>query len=416
MDEAQAMALLDARSRFGMKPGLDTIRGMLSIIGDPHERVKVVHVAGSNGKGSVCAMVAAALQEAGHRTGLYTSPHLVSFRERIRVNGADITGAELGEAMSALQPALEKYPEATYFEVATALAFWHFAKVGVDIVVLEVGLGGRLDATNVCAAPLVTVVTNVSLEHTDVLGHTEEEIAREKGGIIKQGVPVITAASGGALQEITKLATRHGASLSVLGKGFIAIPGEDSLLEVEGLREYGEVRVPLDGAHQLDNAALALAAVDAVDRAGVAVGVEAAKGGLAKTQWLGRLQTISGSPRLLLDGAHNPAGMHTLAAFLQQQKIRPVVLFGALRDKDWMQMIEILAPCVRDGVVTRVPSARAADPQEGARMFSQMGVMGIAVDDVGHALRTAQGIAGPDGTVLVAGSLYLVGDVLARLG
>lgn len=416
MDEAQAMALLDARARFGMKPGLETIRGMLALVGNPHQRVKVVHVAGSNGKGSVCAMIAASLREAGHKTGLYTSPHLVSFRERIRVGGADITGEELGVAMSALEPALEKFPEATYFEVATALAFWHFARSGVEVVVLEVGLGGRLDATNVCDAPLVTVVTNISLEHTDVLGHSEEEIAREKGGIIKQGVPVITGASGAALVELRSIAARLGAPLSVLGVDFIAIPGEPPLLEVEGLRAFGEVRVPLEGAHQLDNAALALAALDALDRAGIAVSVEAAKGGLARTRWLGRLQTIPGSPRILLDGAHNPAGMLALAAFLQQEKIRPVVLFGALRDKDWMQMIEILAPCVRDGVVTRVPSARAADPQEGARMFSQMGVIGLWVDDVGHALDTAKGIAGPDGTVLVAGSLYLVGDVLARLG
>lgn len=419
MNEREALALLDARARFGARYGLETTLGMLDAVGNPHHRLKAVHVAGTNGKGSVCALLAAALQEAGHRTGLYTSPHLVRFHERIRVDGKDVSGEELARAMEAIRPALEKYPEATYFEVATVLALWHFARVGVEVVVLETGLGGRLDATNVFPRPLVTVVTNVSLEHTDVLGDTEQAIAREKGGIVKPGVPFVTGATGEALSTLRGIAFEKGAPLRVLGDDFIPLPGEKDeagqTFDVSGLRDHPTLRIPFPGEHQLENAAIALAALDVLDAAGLPAPVEAVARGFPKARWPGRLQRVPGQPALLLDGAHNPAGMLALAAHLQAEGVKPVAVFGALADKDWRTMVEILAPHLRDAVVTRVPSPRALDPQEAARMFSQMGLFGMVVDDPAHALRTAKGVAGPDGLVLVTGSLYLVGDVLARL-
>ena len=419
MNEREALALLDARARFGARYGLDATLGMLAAVGNPHERLKVVHVAGTNGKGSVCALLAAALQEAGHRTGLYTSPHLVRFHERVRVDGRDITGDELARAVDAIRPALDKYPEATYFEAATVLALWHFAQAGVEVVVLETGLGGRLDATNVFPRPLATVVTNVSLEHTEVLGTTEAAIAKEKGGIVKPGVPLVTGATGEALDALRGIAFEKGAPLRVLGDDFVPIPGEKDeagqTFDVSGLRDYPTLRIPFHGDHQLENAALALAALDAAHEAGLAVPLDAALRGFPRARWPGRLQRVPGKPALLLDGAHNPAGMTALAAHLRAEGLKPVAVFGALADKDWAQMVEILAPHLKDAVVTRVPSSRALEPQEAARMFSQMGLFGMVVDDVGHALRTAKGIAGPDGVVLVTGSLYLVGDVLGRL-
>ena len=419
MNEREALALLDARARFGARYGLETTLGMLDAVGNPHRRLKAVHVAGTNGKGSACALLAAALQAAGHRTGLYTSPHLVRFHERIRVDGKDVTGEELARAMDAIRPALEKYPEATYFEAATVLALWHFAHAGVEVVVLETGLGGRLDATNVFDRPLCTVVTNVSLEHTEILGKTESAIAKEKGGIAKPGVPLVTGATGEALDALRAIAFEKGAPLRVLGADFIPIPGErdadGQTFEVSGLRDYPPLRIPFPGDHQLENAALALAALDAVDAAGLPVPVDAAAQGFPRARWPGRLQHVPGAPALLLDGAHNPAGMYALAAHLQAEKIRPVAVFGALADKDWAQMVEILAPHLKDAIVTRVPSPRALEPQEAARMFSQMGIFGMVVDDPAHALRTAKGVAGAEGVVLVTGSLYLVGDVLARL-
>ena len=408
MNEQEALAALDARARFGMRPGLETMRGMLRAMGDPHAGLKVVHVGGTNGKGSVSAMVAAALHEAGHRTGLYTSPHLVRFHERIRVDGADVSGDALARAMAKVP--LADFPEATYFEVATALAFQHFRDAGVEAAVLEVGLGGRLDATNVMERPLVTVLTNVALDHTDVLGPTEEAIAREKAGITRPGVPLVTGASGPALAALREVAQ---GPVRVLGDDFVPMPLGERRLEVHGLRDYGEVEIPLAGAHQVDNAALALAALDEADRAGLPVPVDAARRGLRRTRWPGRLDRRG---NLLLDGAHNPAGALALAEHLKATGERPVLVFGALADKDWRLMVEVLAPLVRDAVVTRVPSPRALEPMEAARAFSMMGLFGMVVEDPGHALATAQGIAGPDGVVLVTGSLYLVGDVLARLG
>lgn len=423
MDEAEALRILDERARFGQHLGLDVVRGMLATLGDFHRDLPVVHVAGTNGKGSVCALVAAALDACGHRVGLYTSPHLVRFHERIRVGDRDILPNELAAAMARIRPALDAFPQATYFEVATVLALRHFVDVGVDVVVLEVGLGGRLDATNVFERPLVTVITNISLEHTEVLGKTEAEVAREKGGIIKPGVPVVLGATGEALETLRGIAAERGAPITTLGDDFIPIPGDElpdgagQTLDVQGLaRDWGELRIPLVGAHQQENAALALATLDILDAAGIRAPLAEARRGLMRARWPGRLQRIPGRPALLLDGAHNAAGMRALAAHLAARNLRPVVVFGALADKAWMEMVEALAPNVRDAIVTRVPSARALEPQEAARAFSMMGLFGMVVEDPGHALRTAENVAGPDGTVLVTGSLYLVGDVLARVG
>ncbi|HVM44580.1 MAG TPA: folylpolyglutamate synthase/dihydrofolate synthase family protein [Candidatus Thermoplasmatota archaeon] len=414
MNEQEALALLDARARFGQRMGLETMRGMLAALDDFHQELRVVHVGGTNGKGSVCAMVASALAASGRRTGLYVSPHLVRFHERIQLDGVEITGAQLARAAQRCLPALEAFPEATYFEVATLLALRHFADEGAEVVVLEVGLGGRLDATNVLERPLATAITNISLEHTDVLGKTEEAIARVKAGILRPGVPCVTGATGEALAVIRARAAELGAPLLVMGDDFVPATGEPDadgqLLDVLGARDHVALRIPLAGAHQAENAAVAVALLDLLRVPELAI-----RQGLARARWPGRLQVVEGSPRILLDGAHNPAGAQALAAHLKARGLRVVLVFGALADKDWPAMVAELAPHVRDAIVTRVPSARAADPQDIARVFSMGGIFGMVVDEPGHALRTAEGIAGPDGTVLVTGSLYLVGDILARL-
>jgi dihydrofolate synthase/folylpolyglutamate synthase len=318
--------------------------------------------------------------------------------------------------MARIRPALDAFPEATYFEVATALAFQRFADAGVEVAVVETGLGGRLDATNALERPAATVITNVALDHTEVLGPTEEAIAAEKGGIVKPGVPLVTGATGGALGVLRAIAAERGAPLHALGDDFVAAPlAQDAAgqtLEVHGLRDYGEVRIPFAGAHQVENAALALAALDALDAAGVRVPVEAARRGLARARWPGRLQRVEGSPALLLDGAHNPAGAVALAEHLRATGLKPVLLFGALADKDWQTMVEVLAPCVRDAVCTRPPSPRALDPGEAARAFSRAGVIGTVIEEPARALAAAERMAGDDGLVLVTGSLYLVGAVL----
>jgi dihydrofolate synthase/folylpolyglutamate synthase len=419
MNADEAMILIDARARFGQKLGLDTMRGMLAACGDFHKTLRVMHVAGTNGKGSVCAMAANVLTTAGHKTGLYTSPHLVRFSERIQVDGREIQDEELVRALERVRPGLDAFPEATYFEVATLVALRHFVDVAVDVVVLEVGLGGRLDATNVFERPLVTLITNISLEHTDILGATEEAIAHEKAGIARADVPLLTGAREGALHEIREVAAALGAPIFRLGDDVVPMPDTvdetGQTFDIIGIRDHADLRIPLLGAHQVDNATLAVAALDILDAAGVKVPELAIREGLANVRWPGRLQRIEGRPVLLLDGAHNPAGAMALAAYLGATKQRPVLIFGALADKDWVKMVEALAPHCSDAIVTRVPSPRALEPQEAARMFSQMGIFGMVVDDPAHALRTAEGIAGPDGLVLVTGSLYLVGDVIGRL-
>lgn len=414
MKETDALALIEDRARFGQRMGLETMRGMLAALGDFHKTLSVVHVAGTNGKGSVCAMLASALLRSGKCVGLYTSPHLVRFHERIQVDGVEIAGPSLARAVEQCLPALEKFPEATYFEAATLVALRHFVNERVDVVVLEVGLGGRLDATNVFEKPLATVITNISLEHTDVLGKTEDAIAREKAGILRHDVPCVTGATGEALQAIKEVAAEIDAPLLVMGHEFVPMPDhadeDGQSFDVLGDRDHADLRIPFLGAHQVENAAVAVATLDALHVPELAI-----REGLAHARWPGRLQRIPGKPTILLDGAHNPAGAQALADHLKARGIRPVLVFGALADKDWSAMVQTLAPHARDAIVTRVPSPRAADPQEVARAFSMNGIFGMVVDEPGHALRTAEGIAGPDGVVLVTGSLYLVGDVLARL-
>lgn len=425
MKPEEALKWLESREPWGMRLRLDVMHRALEALGNPQEALKVVHVGGTNGKGSVVALVASALRSAGLKVGAYTSPHLVRFEERIAVNGAPISAAALAAEVARVAPLVEALePETgpfTYFEVATLVAFLHFRAERVDVAVLEVGLGGRLDATNVVKDPLVSVVTNVDLEHTQVLGDTIEAIAREKGAIVKPGVPFVTAAKGAALDVLLAIANENVAPVKVVGRDLRAIRVRTNgfagqRIRFEGLaRDPGEVELPFSGDHQLENAGIAAAVLEALDREHVPIPVRAIVEGFARARWPGRLEYVAGRPALLLDGAHNPAGAHALARFLEEEKLRPVALFGALSDKNWMEMIEALAPQLSAVVATEPPSERRLEAMFPAREFARAGVVATVVQDVGYALRTAKAQAGPDGIVLVCGSLYLVGDVLRRL-
>ncbi|HVL47448.1 MAG TPA: folylpolyglutamate synthase/dihydrofolate synthase family protein [Candidatus Thermoplasmatota archaeon] len=426
MNYDQAMALLARHEPFGMRMRLDVMEALLARFGNFHHAMKVVHVGGTNGKGSVTAMVAEALRRAGHRTGRYISPHLAVFEERIVVEGRMIARDDVARGVAEIEPALEavarEVAPPTYFEAVTLLALRHFARKRVDVAVIEVGLGGRLDATNVFPKPLATIVTNVDLEHTKVLGKDVASIAREKVAIARKGVPFATASKGEALDAILAGASERGAApITVVGRDVVVEPvNEDAAGQTFRLRgtrrDHGILRTSLAGAHQIENAALAVVALDAVDAVGIAVPLRAVAEGLATTRWPGRLERIEGPPALLLDGAHNPAGMEALARHLETRGIAPVLLFGCLDDKDWMAMILEIAPRVKAAVITRPPTPRALAPNDAARAFSQAGVVATIVEDPRHALVTAIGQAGDDGVVLVAGSLYLVGDVLRILG
>ncbi|MBV9997709.1 MAG: bifunctional folylpolyglutamate synthase/dihydrofolate synthase [Verrucomicrobia bacterium] len=374
----------------GVKLGLDNVRALLGGLGHPEAGLRCVHVAGTNGKGSVCAMAAAVTRAAGVRTGLFTSPHLVRFNERIEVDGVPISDDEIVDGLSTIRSQVEVHP-ATFFEITTALAFWHFQRRQVDLAVLETGLGGRLDATNVVQRPLGSVITAIDLDHQSILGQTRVEIAREKAGIIKPGVPVV---SGPQVAEVAavlrQIAGEQHASLSFVSK------------PVAGYE------VGLFGSHQRLNAAIALAGLSA---AGFDLPETAVRRGLRDVSWPGRFQMVR--PGLVIDGAHNPAASRRLAATWQEYRPqeRPLVIFGGLRDKALSEMVAALGDIAAEFFLVPVNNARAADPGQLASSLPP-GIPHRAFGSVADALRAAEGRRNE---VLVTGSLFLVGEVLAIL-
>ncbi|MBI5070310.1 MAG: bifunctional folylpolyglutamate synthase/dihydrofolate synthase [Deltaproteobacteria bacterium] len=374
----------------------------LEALGHPERGLRVLHVAGTNGKGSVCAMAAEALRLAGHRTGLYTSPHLVSFRERIAVDGLPISEETLARRIEEVRRACPWHEAGgddrlTYFEFATLLALVHFAEVGAGAVVLEVGLGGRFDATN-AVRPLVCAVNRIGLDHVEMLGKTLGAIAREKAGIFKAGVPALVAHAqpAEAMEALREEASRRGAPFEVAPATY-------------------EGPVALRGPHQRGNAALAAAALRRLDGAGVPVPAGAIAAGIAQARWPGRLEEVAG---VVLDGAHNPDGAAALAAALPAlYPGRPVELcFGVLADKDHLGMLQALAPAVRGLHLVAPASPRARLPAgyrvQAEALFPRVDLHGSLAEALACARERAVG----GGLPVVAGSLYLVGEARALLG
>ncbi len=397
------LAYLDSLKPLAMRFGLERMERALSALGRPERSLRVLHVAGTNGKGSTCAMAAEALRCAGHRVGLYTSPHLTRFHERVQVDGRPVEEGRLAALVEEVRRACPWHDSGgegerlTYFEFATLLGLLHLARERVDAAVVEVGLGGRFDATN-AVAPLVTAVSRIGLDHVQLLGDTLDAIAREKAGIFKPGVPAVVAAGQApeALAALRQEASQRGAPFHV------AEPSWDG-------------PVALRGPHQRQNAALAAAALRLLDQAGVAVGEAAIAAGIAGARWPGRLEEVAG---VLLDGAHHPDGAAALAASLATlYPGRPVELvFGVLADKDHRGILAALGPRVRRLHLTTPDSPRARDPASYRELAA---ALAPAVDEhrgCAEALDCARAAAGEDGLVAVAGSLYLVGEARRLLG
>jgi dihydrofolate synthase / folylpolyglutamate synthase len=418
----EAHALLGSLERFGMRFRLDAMELLLHAMGDPQRELRAIHVGGTNGKGSVCAFLTGALREAGLKVGTYTSPHLVAFEERIAVQGEPIAPAQTSALVEGCWPAVERARKAgvepTYFEVATLMALHHFAAERVDVAVVEVGLGGRLDATNVFEDPLCSVITNVTLDHTDVLGPTVEAIAWDKAHILRQGRPAVTGADGTALDVVQRVATERGARLrsleSMAWERRAANLDRQAFAVRSASRDYGTLTTTLLGDHQMANAALALAALEEAASEGLAVPLEAAQRGIAAARWPGRLQVLARSPDVLLDGAHNPGAVDALARFVAQGPWPHVTLvLGVLADKDHERMASRLGPLARLAIATEPPSPRrlgaahlAADLRPHA---PRVEVEPDPVRALGRAVRATP----RDGLVLATGSLYLVGAILA---
>jgi dihydrofolate synthase/folylpolyglutamate synthase len=417
----EALDYLTSLGRFGIKLGLERTEALLHALGDPQELFQGVHVAGTNGKGSVCAMLASVLQSAGYRVGLMPKPHLISYTERIQVDQRPIAEADFAALLTQLQPVINKVASAlgppTEFEILTSAAIYYFARAGIDLLVCEVGLGGRLDSTNVLDLG-VSVITNIALDHTQHLGSTLEAIAAEKAGILKPDSLAITGAQPPALGVIEAKARNKQIPLLRLGQEIEVSAIDKDWAGVQATittpaGTYRDLRIPLLGLYQADNAALAVAAIDALRSRGWDISDGALRDGMARTRWPGRLEVIDRDPIVLVDGAHNPAGLgRSLAAVQKLAKgRRPIVIvFGAMKDKDLGSMLALLRSVNAPLIFSRIGWQRAAPPADLAAQFDGQSE---TAESTAEALSRAREKAERDGIVFVCGSLYLVGEAIA---
>ncbi|MCR4426360.1 MAG: bifunctional folylpolyglutamate synthase/dihydrofolate synthase [Firmicutes bacterium] len=425
----EAIAYLDQLTRFGIRPGLERTQRLLAAIGNPERHMKHVHVAGTNGKGSAAVMVESVLRHAGYRTGLFTSPHLQRYTERIRVDGKEIPQAELASILQSLVPAISAMGEdpdlglPTEFEVCTALCFEWFRRAGVEIAVVEVGLGGRYDSTNV-VMPEVGVITHIALDHMERLGRTLGEIAWDKAGILKPGIPAVVAPQEEESERVLKrVASDVGAPVVWTGRDVtwnvvsVDVLGTTMEINVPGF-VVGTVRTSLPGRHQAVNCAVAVTTLGVLAGRGFPVPREALEAGLIGARNPGRFEVVDpGPPLVILDGAHNPDGAHALASAVGEIiPGRPrVLVLGCSRDKPLREMVEILAPLAEIIIGTEASHTRsgAADPEEIVSLARQAGREAWAVIPARAAASEALGLARSRGAqaVLIAGSLYLIGEV-----
>jgi len=393
----------------GIKLGLERMQTAVEVRGHPERGLRYLHVAGTNGKGSVAAMSESVLRAAGYKTGQFTSPHLQRYVERVRIGGRPISEAEAARRIEDLR-ADSRLPSLSFFEYTTLLAFEAFRDARCDVVVLEVGLGGRLDSTNV-VTPVASVITNISLEHQRILGDTHAKIAREKAGVLKPGVPCIVGTrSKSARRAIRARAKVVGAPLRWIDSDFESRWTNNTLSVRVGERTLEHLRLGLRGRYQADNAACAVAALDELAHAGFVISERDIRVGLGRARWPGRLEWYPGQPSFLFDAAHNAAGCLTLARYLHELEFpgRVVLLFGAMRDKDHRAMLSAFDGLVERRVYVSPSVHRSERPERLARIRS-----GAVARSVRDAVTRAKRAAGPEGLVVTAGSIFLVSEVRA---
>ena len=402
MTEREAISYIESQGWSATRLGLERTRELLAALGNPQKKLKFVHVAGSNGKGSTCAMLEAILRAAGYRTGLYISPYIQEFCERMQVNGQNIPGgalAEITEQVKAIADAMEDHP--SQFELVTAIAMVWFLREQCDIVVLEVGMGGALDSTNVIDAPEVAVITNIGLEHTEYLGNTLAEIAATKAGIIKPGCDAVLYGQSREVEEVVERACRErGVPLSV------ARPKE--------LKYH----IALLGDYQVRNAAVALETVERLRRRGWAIPEGAVVQGLEQARWPGRMELARRKPDVILDGAHNPQCMEALTQSLRRMYPGKRLIFvtGVLADKDYPAMMGELLPLAKEFFTLTPDSPRALPAGELAEYLGTRGAKAAPCGSVREGLEQALAAAGAKGAVCVCGSLYMIGEARRQLG
>jgi dihydrofolate synthase/folylpolyglutamate synthase len=414
-------ACLDAMygmRRFGIVLGLETIANILDGLGNPQQTFSVIHIAGTNGKGSIASTLSTILQKAGYRVGLYTSPHLIRFNERICVDGKPIGDGAVVASWKAVKAVHHGDREPTFFEFSTAMAFYEFGRRQVDVAVIETGMGGRMDATNV-VSPMLTMITNISLEHRAYLGNTIAAITGEKAGIIKPGIPVITGVTQPIAKGVVeKTAAARKAPLFMRGRDFRVRRTANDRFTYTGMdHRWSDMRTGLVGSHQVDNASLVLAACELLMRGRLNLSEKHIQSGLIDNRWPGRLEVVSQRPYVILDGAHNLMAARRLGRFLKQNLTgrRITMVAGILDDKPYRAILrDLVTPCTRL-IITRARIDRSL-PVEKLEAAARPLIDDIeTVPDVADAVRHAIATSGPDDAVCVAGSLYVVGEAKAAL-
>lgn len=417
----EAIKYLSKLTRFGVNFGLGRIEELMRRLDNPHLDLKVIHIGGTNGKGSTSAMMASILQAGGYRVGSFTSPHLHSYTERFIINGKAIAGEDLAILIQELRPfledmVLEGYEHPTEFEVCTALAFLYFKRKKVDFLVLEVGMGGAIDSTNV-AAPIISVITNVGLDHMEYLGGTIAEIAKVKSGIIKPGVPLVTAADGEGLEVIREACKENGSKMILVGRDItweqMSFSPAGQQFNIYGRRgKYGNLLLSLLGRHQLTNAATAVGVAEVLADLGVNLDEKAVRDGLASVNWPARLEILKENPLVIIDAAHNYDGAKNLRQALREYfpGRRLFLVIGMLEDKERTRVIAELATGSRMVVVTRPNSPRAGNWHKLAVEALKHAPEVYIIEDIEEAVKKAMVLAKPEDMICVTGSFYMVAE------
>ncbi|MBI2488039.1 MAG: bifunctional folylpolyglutamate synthase/dihydrofolate synthase [Deltaproteobacteria bacterium] len=407
-----AIIYLNSLGLHKVKPGLERITKILGFLENPQDKVPCLIIAGTNGKGSVASTVASVLGAQGYKTGLYTSPHLTRISERIKINGEEISIDDLYRLILEIKKTSSHLSEEpSYFEVLTAAAFLYFSERKVDFSVLEVGMGGRWDATNV-VLPTISVITNISKDHTEFLGESIKQIALEKAGVVKKGVPVITAAKEQALEEIVNIALQKSAPISIMGKDFIVKGGSTEDFSYSGkIWSLDHLYFSLSGLYQLENVSLAIAALESISQFhGIKIDEKHLRKGISSTKWEGRLEVIRKNPPLVLDGAHNPGAASALRKSLQAMfpEMQFVFLLGMLSDKDHENYLKEIAQVAKSIITTNVPSERGITAERLAAIAKRHVEKIQVKSNLKEAFEDLKNLISP---VCVSGSLYLIGAI-----
>lgn len=424
MNYNEALKYIHESHKFGIRLGLDNIKKLLELLDNPQDKLKIIHIAGTNGKGSTCSFISTILKEGGYKVGLYTSPFLETFTERIRVNGDNIPEDEVGNIVSLIKEKIEVmvnegYSYPTEFEIVTAMAFYYFYKENVDFVALEVGLGGRYDATNVIEKPIVSVITSISMDHIGVLGDTLGKIAFEKGGIIKENCTTIVYPQKYEAGQVIKNICKENRS-KYIECNFNDINIKQSNINLQkydciiNKKEYKDLEIKLIGDHQVKNSVLALNVIDYInDNLGLNISEECIRKGLAQTSWPGRIERIKENPMFIIDGAHNEEGAESLAKAMDKyfKDKNKVLIIGMLEDKDISSVLDILIPRFNKVITTTPDNPRSIDADKLKKKIEEYNIDVISKPKINEAVEYALQNTKKEDVIISAGSLYMIGNV-----